>query len=80
MEWKKKDRSPRSLRSKMIFWIFVFLCPILLILSIGMNWIFKAFQNQMIVNYEESLKPFAVDIDRIFSSAKRILYSETNSS
>lgn len=80
MEWKKKDRSPCSLRSKMIFWIFVFLCPILLILSIGMNWIFKAFQNQMIVNYEESLKPFAVDIDRIFSSAKRILYSETNSS
>lgn len=80
MAKRKKEGRPCSLRSKMIFWIFVFLCPILLILCIGMNWIFKAFHNQMIVSYEESLKPVTVDIDRIFSSAKRILYSETSSS
>lgn len=72
----KKNRPVRSLRTKMILWILLFLVPILLILCVSMRGILNAYSKQMKENYEGLLRQFTADMDSDLAAAKRMLYSE----
>lgn len=67
----------RYLRAKMIAWVIIFIFPILLLLSVSLRWITNSYEDQMNVNFSQSLIQYSADIDAALSAARRYIVSET---